>query len=865
VALTSLSSVRPTLFLALAVFVVGAGCQPFGGLGAPCDDSPCAVGLICSDGVCAEPPPPPPPPCVDDAECAVDGDASGRVCDAGVCRFADCVVDAQCGTRICVDGTCTETSPCIDDDDCGQTDGVPEVCENNQCRPPCFADDDCGVNVGGIGLQACVDGRCEQRCLGDFTCLGGGLCDDGTCRDPDCADDVDCGADDEFCDAGRCTPFTACAIDDDCFDVNFFCDVEATPVRCAERPACRADNECGAAALCLDRHCRPAEGCFFADDCDDPDDECVGGRCVRAPDCRESADCPANQVCADLRCQAPAEPGDAEIVVVEDGLAVCTATCARTLLVGESAPWLTMGFDAGGLPVAGAVAAVVSDAAVVAVDVSAGRAVVRALAAGRADVTFGAGAGAVTVAVTVRPTSAGRDVVVVDDAGVGVADANVSFGADVGVTDAFGVVSFDAAAAGDIVVVDDASDRGAVLLASLTAELAADVRVVLSSTSVASTQTQTAPLSVTVASTGDEIGPVGVGVALPGVQRLGDVGLTALFGDVVFGTANLPVIGEVPIPLPSAMTLDASLPLVGEQVVRAAAEIGTVPGPAFVFALEDRREQQDLVALALGGDPIGLALDFAEQSEGMDAAVVAAGVVADVDLVADDDDRDGDGDTTELRPDYANATAVEARPFGPPRQRTSIVATPPGEADARALVVLGAKLPGRLLIAGTGVVRGAVGFEGQPISEPQKLIPTSPTLVGAPQFAVVAAVFADATLSSQARFVGDGLPPVMELGVMLAPPTGAFLLQDIPADGDVSVVVPAFSAAVVRVDLNAAGRAVVVYGRGDDGVVVPAAFADDVVLVAVSAIDVDVDVFAVGAGAVDVVDAADKVATAREP
>jgi hypothetical protein len=68
----------------------------------------------------------------------LDGDASGRVCEDGVCRFSDCFVDAQCGNRICVDGTCAQRIACVNDEACSD-DGL---CIDNVCRPPCLSDDD---------------------------------------------------------------------------------------------------------------------------------------------------------------------------------------------------------------------------------------------------------------------------------------------------------------------------------------------------------------------------------------------------------------------------------------------------------------------------------------------------------------------------------------------------------------------------------------------------------------------------------------------------------------------------------------------------------------------------------------------------
>lgn len=832
-----------SFFVFSSVVVVGAGCSPFAAKGESCTDDPCAVGLVCIDGVCDEPPPPPPPPCVDDAECAIDGDASGRVCNAGVCEFADCAFDAQCGTRICLDGKCAVTEVCVDDEDCGQQDGVAQLCIDNQCRPPCFADDDCGGAIGGFNLQTCVAGRCQQRCLGDFTCLGGGLCENGACVEPECVDGAECDAT-EFCDAGRCTAFTACELDDDCFDPNLFCNVDVEPIRCDERPACRADNECGAGALCLDRHCRPAQGCFVDDDCDGADEECVGNRCVRAPECRATADCDGGDICADLRCVEPEDAAAAADVIVEDGLGACDvdSDCRRVVFVGETLTFRTRGFDATGLPVVAEIRADFTGSVSVASALG-NVVVVDADSVGSGTVAFDD----VVVDVDVVADGAGFDILVTE------ADGRPASGAlvDGVASDEFG----HGAVAGGGVVVVSKGGRTAIVPATVD-----PLRVILPAVV---DETRAAALQVSIASTGDETGPVGVGVALPSVAHFKDAGFTRLFGDIVQGQAELPVIGALPVALSSSMTLSATLPLVGDQVVRPLAEVEVAKGPSFVFALEDRREQQDLVALALNGDPIATALDFAEQSEGMDAAIVAGGDAALVDRVADDLDRDGDGDTAELIPDYASAAVVEARPFGPPRQRTSVIARPPAGANERAFVVLGFQLPGRFLVSGTGVVRGATGFEDEALPEPLKLIPQSATVQNVPQVIVVSAVFDDPAFASRAQFVGDRIDAVVDIGPLLDPPEGAFLLRDVPAAGDVSVVLPAIDAALLKLRLTRDDEVIELWAAGDGAVRLPAGF-DDVALVDVTAYDVDDAgaVFATGSGPIDVDKVARRVATA---
>ena len=866
------SCVAFAAFVAVVVLgPVASACAPWSAVGEPCTDAPCAPGLVCSDGVCAAPPEPPAPPCSVDDECAVDGDAAGRVCADGVCGWAACGFDVQCGTRVCVDGTCAPAVVCAQDLDCGS---YPlDVCDGGVCRPACFDDAACGPSLGGLGLQTCVDGHCEQRCLNDATCLGQGICQNGACVDPQCTVDDDCDGDDVFCDGGRCTAYTPCALDDDCFDPNLFCDVEATPVRCAERATCRADAECGASALCVDGHCRPAETCFADDDCADADDECVAQRCVRRPACRADDDCGAGQVCAGLACVAAPTTAVPAQVAVADGLGACDATrpCTRALFVGEVVTFSAQGFDADGLAVTSAIAVTGDDVAGAVVDGD--DVVVTAAQAGAGRVQVGD----VVVAVAVVAPSAPLAVLVQHASGAPASGVRVDVGGVVVITGDDGVASFDPAPPGASAIVAlrtgdaGAPGRGVVLVDDVDARIAAGgrVRLVLAD---APSSTEAAPLLASVQTTGDETGPVGLGVVLPALDGAERASVQTLFGGVAQGQVTLPVIGAIPIALPSSFTLSASLPLSGDQQVRPLAEVAPAAGPSFVFALEDRRQQQDLVQFALAGDPFALALDVAEQSEGLDAAVVPLGNLDALPLVADEADRDNDGDTAELVPDYDQGPTINTVPSLPPRERVGVRCQPPAGSGARALVVTGLDLPGRFVVNGTGVVRGARGFEDVPLAESLKAVPPTANLAHARRALAVHAFYADDALASRAVVRARKLAADVDIGALLDPPEGAFVLADLPAPGDRSVVLPALpevthvrveASAIVDLDVPGGDRVVVDVWSPVTGALRLPSSLQDVLLRSVQAFVVDVDPFAAGHGAVDV----DRVATkaARAP
>ena len=865
---------RPSLVAAIGAVVAllcttpaVVACAPWSFEGEPCTDAPCAPGLVCSEGVCAAPEAPPPPPCSVDDDCTVDGDASGRVCADGECAWATCAFDVQCGTRVCIDGGCAVAAVCSADVDCGS---FPlDVCDGGVCRPACFDDGACGPSLGGFGLQTCVDGHCLQRCLNDATCLGQGICENGSCMAPECSIDDDCAGDDVFCDGGRCTPYTPCALDDDCFDPNLFCDVEATPVRCAERATCRADAACGSSALCLDGHCRPGEACLADDDCGSADDECIAQRCVRRPPCRADDDCAEGQVCAGLACvAAPAAAVPANVVVADD-LGACDGRrpCARALFVGEVVAFIAQGFDAEGIAVAGGIDAS-GDAVVGAAAGADGQGdgvVVTAAAVGTGHVAVGD----VVVDVVVVDPAAPLAVLVQHASGAPAAGVRVDVGGVSVVTGDDGVAAFDPApaAASAIVAVAEAAagaveepSRGVVLVDDVDARVAAGgrVRLVLAD---AATPDEAAPLLASVQTTGDETGPVGLGVVLPALPgpELADV--QTLFGGVAQGQVTLPVIGAIPLALPSSFTLSASLPLSGDQQVRPLAELAPVDGPSFAYALEDRREQQDLVQFALAGDPFALALDVAEQSEGLDAVVVALGNLDAHPLVADDGDRDADGDTVELVPDFAAGPTVNTVPSVPPRERVGLTCQPPAGAAERALVVTGLDLPGRFVVNGTGVVRGARGFEDVPLAESLKAVPPGANLAHARRALAVHAFYADTAFASRAVVRAAKLPSAVDVGALLEPPEGAFVLADLPAPGDRSVILSAMPGVthvrvVLAATIDGADVEVAVWSPVTGALRLPGAL-QDVVVRSVEAFVVDGDPFADGRGAIDV----DRVAT----
>ncbi|MCC7073546.1 MAG: hypothetical protein IT383_19715 [Deltaproteobacteria bacterium] len=770
-------SVR-VLLAAIAAVVAGASCHPFGLEGESCANGPCALGLTCVDEVCAlvEPPPPPPPPCESDDECVLDGTADGRVCNDGVCDYADCLLDIQCGVRICDGGRCADRHPCFTEDDCDDD----QLCSDGVCRTACVLDDECAL-LGGV-LQVCVEGECRQRCLGDFLCLGG-ICEENICRDPQCAVDEDCGPGDLFCEGGRCVAFTPCDEDDDCFDPNWSCNELG---RCEERPLCSIDAECGA-DRCVDGHCRPAQSCA-ADSCD-TGFECVAGRCVEQPVCRTSADCDDGDVCGGGRCvDAPAAVAP-DTVLIATPHGSCPGACHLVLLVGETAQVRAQGFDDAGLPVPGPVAVVTTMT-----HVSAGTlTTLSADTAGDFSVAFGSS----TLTVHVRARPVGALVLVVIDGGSGapMAGVDVSVGtASAGATNADGLAVVGVLAPDeDTVSARSADGRGVALVGALAA---APDRLRLSMAPVID-DAVAAGVRATVNGTGDELGDTGISLALPAAASASAATLEALFGPPFGAFIGVPVVGDLPVTLPAALMLDGTVPVIGFQDVKPEALVTAPAGPGALLAFEGRYDQQLLFTIAFGADATELALDIAAQTEGMDVLALGAGLLEAEALVVDGDaddgveDVDGDGDVAELVPDYAAFPAVSASPSASPSLRVGVrVSPPPDGANGRAFAVCGVDA-GLFLPAG---VTSLFGTEEGSRGEQLLALAPSAALEGAPRRCAVHAVYDGDGLASFAQTSAE-LAPLVELGELPAPPLGAFVLEDVPSVGRSSVVIPGGAAA----------------------------------------------------------------------
>ncbi len=220
------------------------------------------------------------------------GSACGRDGLARSCRSsADCN-----GARVCVSGQCLDPGVA----DAGpDADVAPDADAGPDATVSCTSDAQCGDSTCFLSGDACVSnvcvipdgadqGQCEERpCVGG-TCGGGDTC----VTNSDCTNGQICGPE------GLCTDPPPCTNDRDC-SANQQCKQGA----CVDRPDCLVDSDCADQEICLNGVCTYSPDCQQDSDCD-PGFECVGGQCYEKM-CRGPQDCDPGQFCDAGQCVDP--------------------------------------------------------------------------------------------------------------------------------------------------------------------------------------------------------------------------------------------------------------------------------------------------------------------------------------------------------------------------------------------------------------------------------------------------------------------------------------------------------------------------------------------------------------------------------
>lgn len=805
-------SLAPALLLALGAAACSDGTEGLdGGLstvdsttGACSTDVDCPLDQHCRDGACA---PGTGNACVADVDCPqaqrceiVTGCGATR-CHGNACvPIGTCTATTSCNGGNCLDGTCfpaatcaadgtcpddlvcdratnecrlpmTTTSTCTEDDDCEGEDvicaesacvpGVPcttsaecaadQRCIQDYCRAPCTGDADCGSQRFRCDVPT---GECQARCLGDGTCPQQQICEMNLCIPQQCTTTADCMAADQRCAGadrghGRCEAFTPCDPANPMCPANTTCNGSG---ECEELPECVGDRGCGPTEFCDDGHCQPAVGCA-AMTCPSGFD-CVADRCVPGP-CRGAGDCPvAGEICLAGVCTTPPAPS----FVTE----VRILTPAGVVRPGTTYAFVAVALDQAGEVVPGVSFTWASTATTVAsiAAASTGSGVATGGArAGTTDITASVtvpGQGTITsapvrlvnlgalAATTVRVTvvSQGTGTVVVG-APVEVFAGGVLAGRDT--TDASGiaeVTGVDAAAPIDVTVADPGHDWVSVL-GSTAHDLVITLPPVTRADRAGGLQ---GPIDLgSVQSTG-ALGYSVSGASFP--SPLVGTDATALFGGELF-RVPLPI-GSQTIPVPSGSTVEFSFmgtPINLKDTFYARARSGLRAAWSFGGRLD-----LNLGGLGGGGtDILGQVLPYFQR---FDHAVRPAFRVLEIPTAPDAQDVDGDGDSSELGPDWNRFPTIPLRPSVAQSLRYQMVVNNArlpllADGNANAIVVMAG-----VLLPGVGFV--PLGLDGLQDDMGSGLVPSFTTRIAPAHGGLEAGEYAVVALAI--RITQGGLP-----------------------------------------------------------------------------------------------------------
>lgn len=650
----------------------------------------CAATETCESGACVE--------VLNNVlpnDCTTDGCAEGEACDPA--------------TLECVDATCQPT----EEGGCAQVS-----CNDEGCMPlPC--------DIGCKDFEEQVGCDCEPvGCTTDAEC-GDFFCEDGTCRGCTDAD---------------------CAVGD-------FCDTDGV---CKLDTRCGSDADCAAREACVEGRCEARDECVLDRDCDGGE-LCLGGQCTLAPECSAQVPCPegfecVGDTCFESICRGPDDCGNGEICeageCVEPAVAAScvVASASQTIVEGQSILLDAFAYDSNGNSISAPIVWASSDSAVASI---VGSTALGGASGGSTTITATLGTGdpiACMGDLTLTnpgpaPMNNFRATVFDADSGAPVQGAEVLVDGQTATTDAAGVATLPLpTGAFDVTVASN--DHNWVSLVGINST---DIRVPLT------VKQGTGPVAgfsgefdeSMINSSGD------VTLGLAGASLTGgllDVNLTRLLGDSFVRRLNIPGIVDTDIPLPGGVVVYGGA--FGFQIDLKEEYYATAPGGGRIaWGLAGNVPIRDLIGLFMGGgggtgDVLSLILPlFNRFDHGSKASVLAARP-----RVTDTADFDGDLDTTEQLPDYANFPNVELQP--------SVRQTLVSDVAISRFPTLSSGTADAAVLVG-GAVQGNVGFiplgisatndedgDGFPDSRRLTVAPPYGSITGG-RFAVLAIAFGD--------------------------------------------------------------------------------------------------------------------------
>lgn len=661
--------------------------------------------------------------CVSSEECALT-----EVCTGEGCEEVRCTQNAECpDDALCVGTLCRSAPVCTGDGDCADVLGV---CEGGQCQPGCDTNNECG----GTRLTDCVDGACRFTCANDAACDEGELCQGGVCLPAECeGTGLEGCPEGQRCDgAGRCVPYTACDGDIDCLDGEF-CDEGI----CEDLASCLSDLNCDIGQICEAGFCLPAPDCRDDGDCDAAS-VCIGGLCVPRL-CRGDVDCEGGEICEEGACVDPPEASAARVILLTPGGVIAPGSEVRLRAVA---------LDDDDQVIAGApIAFSSSETDIAAVD---GNTLVGGDAAGETQVIASLGELDSDPALfrNVGPPAELPGVVAFDAESGDVLDAFAVL-VDGAVLEAVdGRVELPAVFSGDVHVFADGYDTVGFVGVSPTAGIAVPLPPLTIEQNVGGFSGRM-DFSRTTTQGDASIGLAGAALA----GQLVELELNSVLGDPVNTEIGFPGVGGGAFPLPGGLVL--SVEFFGLGDIKGTYFARANEGFTFAWGLGGQVPVQDLIDLFTGGGGVGdvggilgvilpLFEAFDHDLLGFDAESRP--------LVADGDDFDGDGNTTELLPDYDAFPSLGLRPDVPQRYRTEVIAPALPRIDGEQAGI--ALLVGGVIVDGVGFVpMGLNALQGAtPDPVILRMAPTHSGL-GVGDFAVIAIAFG----SAGAGFGEDGI------------------------------------------------------------------------------------------------------------
>lgn len=655
--------------------------------GNTCQPKPCTTHDEC-EGVCLDGHCTPAPTCADGGACP-----TGLYCVEGVCTPPEevtCNDDQDCpeeGQR-CVASACVIPTPCSTSAECPES----LRCIRGACDDPCTTADECGQPAA---FYRCDEptGECQQRCLQSGQCPEQQICQQGLCVPAECQSDADCDlAANEACEGeedghGQCLEFTPCGAQGEC-PLGTTCN--PTTQRCDPLPGCRTDRDCAAGEYCDRGYCEATTTCA-TDPCPEGQ-SCVAEVCVPFT-CRGPADCTVpGELCLSGRCQVPPNPD----FVVE----VRIITPAGTVRPGTTYTFVALALDQAGRVVPGVnFDWTTTSSAVATIDASGvatggptpGTTQIRA----SVDTAAGRITSAPVALRNLAPLPAGRARITVVRASTGapISGAAVEIhgpGAftQAGTTNTQGQVELTGVPNGALTVTAGHADYDYLTIIGVTG------RDLLLPLSAATRPDRVAgargTVDLSLVSTQGAISASLSGASFASPLLGYEVG--RLFGEELF-QVEVPMLG--PIPIPAANTLSAELmgfPLDLKDTWYVRADAGNRALFSFGGKIELGPNGLDPTNL---GNVLTAILPFYQR---FDHAVRPFVPLLALPLAADTPDVDGDGDTSELAPDWAGFGAFAMTPATPQNLRYELAVdnlpfVSGGNANTL-VVVAGVVLPG---------------------------------------------------------------------------------------------------------------------------------------------------------------------------